>query len=312
MISLETSSTRITPPSMAKAGVISLCLWAAPTTALADAKLAEVQTALNTWQLEAGHADGVWTQETEAALTRFLSHRGLTFDGAFGDEEYAEVMGQTDVELPHAEGISLCQTGGFPSVNSYALSASDPGEFSVTLRKGDYDRTDYRGITAVYDVSKQNFSRQRAEVYSCEWLAAGEVYTLDFDVRISHVSAGTFFRIKSEDEEGAVTLAAFPGSLRVDAGPAVTMKATYRGDILNNWLNVRAVFMPGNAGEHFARFYVEGKPGFELAGGETNFGFSSKGAQLTFGPYRGNSALEAEVSFRNVRLTEGDLGAPQL
>jgi hypothetical protein len=280
--------------------------------ALADPKLAEVQTNLNILQLDAGPADGVWTEDAEAALTRFMSHRGLSFDGSFGDDEYVEVMGQTDFELPQAEGMSLCQTGGFPSVDTYERSADDHGAFSMTLREGDYDRADYRGTMAVYDVSKQNFSRQRAEVFSCEWLAPGVVYTVDFDVRISHVSAGTFFRIKSEDEEGAITLAAFPGSLRVDAGPAVTMKAAYRGEYLNDWLNVRVVFMPGNASELFARFYVEGKPGFELGSGETAFGFSSKGAQLTFGPYRGKSSMEAEVSFRNIRLTEGDLGAPQL
>ena len=312
MISLETTRTRISKRNLGKAGTIAAFLLALPTMALADTKLAEVQSALNTWQLDAGPADGEWTPETEAALSRFLQHRGLTFDGSFGEDEYTEVMGQTIVELPQAEGLSLCQNGGFPSVDSYSLSTSDPGEFSLTLRKGDYDRADYRGTTSVYDSSTQNFSRQRAELFSCDWLSLGQVFTVDFDVRISHVSAGTFFRIKSEDEEGAITLAAFPGSLRVDAGPSLTMKATYRGDYLEEWVNVRAIFMPNSADQLFARFFVEGKPGFEVKGGDTTFGFSSKGAQLTFGPFRGNSSMEADVAFRNIRLSVGDLGAPQL
>lgn len=294
--------------------LVVTCLSTAmsPNSAHANNQLTEVQEKLSTWQLLEAPADGVWTPETEFALTTFLAHRGITFDGAFGPEDHAEVMGQTDFDLPQAEGISLCQNGGFPSVDSYERNASDPGEFSMTVRKGDYDRKDYRGVTAVYDTSKQNFSRQRAEVYFCDWLKPGQVYTVDFDVRISHLSAGPFFGIRSDDEEGEITISAFPGSLRVDANPAITMKATYRGDYLGEWVNVRAVFMPGSAAEHFARFYVEGKLGFELSGGDTTFGFSAKGAQITFGPYRGNSSMEAEVAFRNIRLSVGDLGAPQL
>ena len=276
----------------------------------ANSQIAEVQEKLSTWLLLDGPADGVWSPETEAALSTFLEHRGIEFDGEFGAEEYAEVMGQSDFDLPQATGLELCQPDGFPSKDTYVLSESDPSEFSLTLAKGDFDRTDYSSKVFVYDNSKQNWMRQRAEVVACEWLPPGQTYTLDFDVRVSDISAGTFFQIRSEDVEGVIGLGAFPGSLRVDAGATITMKATYRGEYLNEWMSVRVVFHPGSGEEMFFRFYVNGKPGFEASGNEARFVFSERGAELAFGPLRGKSSKTAQVAFRNIVLVEGDLGAP--
>ena len=152
--------------------------------------------------------------------------------------------------------------------------------------------------------------RQRAEIVACDWLSPGQTYTLDFDVRVSDISAGTFFKIRSEDVEGEIGLGAYPGSLRVDAGATITMKATYRGDYLNEWAKVRVVFRPGSGEDMFFRFYVNGKPGFEASGDDARFVFSERGAELAFGPLRGKSSKTAEVGFRNIVLASGDLGAP--
>ncbi len=288
------------------------CVWAAitPVSAQANTQVAEVQEKLATWLLFDGPADGVWTPETETALTTFLDHRGLGFDGEFGPEEYAEVMGQTEFALPQAEGLKLCQPDGFPSKDTYSLNTTNPGEFSLTLKEGDYDRADYSQQVFVYDNSKQNFLRQRAEVASCDWLPIQETYTIDFDVRVSDISAGSFFKIKSEDVEGFVSLGAFPGSLRVDAGATITMKATYRGDYLNEWTSVRVVFRPSAGEDMFFRFYVNGRPGFEAQGDDALFVFSDRGAEIVFGPLRGKSSKTAQVDFRNIVLASGDLGAP--
>ncbi len=87
---------------------LSLCL---ATSVQADPRLKEVQSWLNLLQLDAGPVDGVWGGRTERALTRFLKHRGIEFDGSFDDEEYREVMGQTNYELPKAKGFKLCGPG---------------------------------------------------------------------------------------------------------------------------------------------------------------------------------------------------------
>ncbi len=301
---------RHTPRNLAVLAISCLCIATAPMTALADNQLAEVQDKLATWLLLDGPSDGVWTDETETALMTFLAHRGIAFDGEFGPEEYAEVIGQSEFVLPQADGLELCQPDGFPSKNTYVLSETDPTEFSLTLTEGDFDRADYRKQVFVYDNSKQNWMRQRAEVVSCNWLTPGETYTVDFDVRVSDVSAGSFFKIRSEDVEGVIGLGAFPGSLRVDAGATITMKATYRGDYLDEWVSVRAVFRPDSGEDMFFRFYVNGEPGFEARGDDALFGFSARGAELAFGPLRGKGSKTAQVDFRNIVLSQGDLGKP--
>lgn len=282
----------------------------APQSALSDTQLAEVQRTLNAWQLDAGPEDGVWRPETEKALTAFLTHRGIEFGGAFGPEDYREVMGQTEFRLPLAEGLEFCQSDGFPSQDSYEISDTDPGMFSISLRKGDFDRTDYRNTNEIYDSTTQNFNRQRATVHSCEWLGPDQTYTLDFEVKVADLSVGTFFQILPEGDEG-IELQGFPDSLRVNAGSAITMKAVYRGDWLGDWVTVRTVFRPDPGDRMFFRFFVNGKPGFDSTGQRTTFGFTSKGARLAFGAFRGNSSREGKASFRNIRLSSGDLGAPE-
>ena len=310
MVAEKTPNRKFYSKTVSILAVACLCTALTTFSVHAGNELAEVQEKLSTWQLLDTSADGVWTPETEAALTTFLAHRGIEFDGEFGPEEHSEVMGQYEFELPKAQGIALCQPDGFPSRDTYTLDDTDPTAFSLALKEGDFDRSDYSDKVFVYDNSKQNWTRQRAEVVACEWLPTGETYTVDFDVRVSDISAGTFFKIRSEDVLGVIGLGAFPGSLRVDAGATITMKATYRGDYLNEWVNVRVVFRPDSGEDMFFRFYVNGEPGFEARGDDASFGFSSRGAELAFGPLRGKSSKSAQVDFRNVVLSQGDLGAP--
>jgi hypothetical protein len=289
---------------------IKLCIFLFATSIYADPRLNEVQSWLNHLQLDAGPVNGVLGLDTERALTRFLKHRGIEFDGSFGDEEYREVMGQTNYELPETKGFKLCGPKRFPSVDTYERNPTNPSEFKLTLKKGDYDYNDFRGDTSVYGSDRKNLNSQRAKIYSCNRLAFGKIYTLDFDVSISHVSAGAFFEIHGGGAWGSASIQVWPQSLRFNAGRHIDNVAIFRGDYLNRWVAMRIVFMASHADKMFFRFYVDGIETLDTSGIKTDFGFSKKGGTLHFGPYRGNSSGTASVSYSNIKLSTGDLRSP--
>lgn len=274
-----------------------------PQLLMADERLAEVQELFTKWQLYEGPIDGELNPDMVRSLTTFFDHRGTGFDGSFDDEEYLEVLGQTDVSLPQTDGFELCDSHGFPSHDTYKADESDPGQFSVTLRQGDYDRKDYRGWKNFYNTGTQNLSRQNATLHSCEWLEPGNTYVVAFDAKISHPSIGSFFLIRSESPDGAVEFQVFPGSVRVGVGSA-TPVAAYRREVFDEWLTFRVEFALKAGAPLPYRVFVNEELGLESTGEAANFSFSDKGALLVFGSDRGKSSLDATASFRDIQVSQ--------
>jgi len=158
-----------------------------------DSKLLEVQKILASLKLEVGRPDGAWGSRTEKALTYFLNHRNMDFDGEFSQNEYLEVVEQAKYIAPEASRLKLCKKGRFPRKNSFERSSEDTSKFTVRIQSGDYDGADYTSKEArnsVFSSAKFiNFIKQRAELRNCRNIAYGKTYALDFDVKVSHFSA---------------------------------------------------------------------------------------------------------------------------
>jgi len=238
----------------------------------------------------------------------------MDFDGEFSQNEYLEVVEEAKYIAPEASGLKLCKKGRFPRKNSFERSSEDTSKFTLRLQSGDYDGADYTSEEArnsVFSSTKFiNFTKQRAELRHCRNIAHGKTYTLDFDIKISHFSAGSIFQIHAGGSQGSANLTAYQDAIRLIAGQEFNNVAVYRGDWLNEWLSFRIVFRADRADKTFFRFYVNGEETFTTEGRNASYTYSKKGANLSFGLYRGKNPNSAEASYRNIKLSKGDLGQP--
>jgi len=221
----------------------------------------------------------------------------------------AELRGQSHIQLPVAPGLKLRINGygRLPSRDSYTRDIEDFTMFTMRIRPNDYDPTDYRGERDIFSSQDGlNFLKQRTELAS-QRFASNRVYTIDFEVRVSDASAGSFFQLHRGD--AANFLMAYPDSIRFTAGQALQNTAVKRGDWLGEWQAIRLVFYPSSGRDSWYRFYVNGELALDTKGQLSGSSYKS-GVILHFGSYRGVSAREAEVSYRKIRFSSGDLGTP--
>lgn len=271
--------------------------------------LAEVQRALASLGLDPGPADGAWGPRTEAAVAAFAAHRGLAFDGSLTDEIATEAVGFI-LPLPQAGGLELRAVGGrFPSADSLTLDDPEAGAFTLRLRAGDYDTVDYRGRTDPFNSARAlGLNKQRAEIAG-QTLRIGRDWTVDFDVMASGPEAGTFFQVHRGDNSAHVL--AYPGSMRFSAGELMQNVALVREDWYGVWRSMRVMFRPEADDTSVFRIWLDGVAVLDTEGEAVDFPFDQdEGATLHFGMYRGKSDVPAAVSFRNIVLSEGDLGPP--
>lgn len=69
--------------------IIAAVLLCTSHAATADANIKQLQRKLTEFGFDAGVADGIWGNNTEAALNAFLATKGLTFDGKLDANEFA-------------------------------------------------------------------------------------------------------------------------------------------------------------------------------------------------------------------------------
>lgn len=279
----------------------------------ADSRVAEVQRRLNNIQIDAGPVDGGWGPKTEAAVKQFLEYRGIEYDGTFSDNEYREIIGQKSVKFPSSGGISSWQIvgdKGFPSQDTYRRNPNDPSHFILTLRANDFDPAKAPADDKYAAFKHYNLKKQRAEIGSGRIIRFGQVYTLDFEVKVSNPTAGSIMQVHAGGSQGAVNITSYPDSIRLVAGRDINNVAVFRGDWIGDWVKVRLVFRVDRADRSFFRFYINGVETFDSLGMATDFGFSRKGASLAFGSYRGKSSTEVTVEYRNISLMRGDAGNP--
>jgi peptidoglycan hydrolase-like protein with peptidoglycan-binding domain len=273
-----------------------------------QAQVAQAQRLLNALGLEAGPADGAAGERTMRAWREFLTHRGLPLDTPLDAAAVTELRGQHDIRFPKASGVKWRIEGDrFPSRDTYLLDENDPTAFAMTLRPGDYDPVDYTGSGSSQERQHGwSLFKQRAELGSQE-LRVGQTYTVDFEVMIDNVAAGTFFQIHRGS--GAIMLAAFPNAIRANMNEAIQNSAVYQGDWYGKWLSLRVVFFPDPEGKSWIRTYVDGE--LTLDTSKVNSLYPMHEARLHFGLYRGASRGQATTaSFRGITLTQGDMGAP--
>lgn len=266
------------------------------------AQVREIQQVLAEIGLEPGPADGAAGPRTRAALDRFMVHRGVPFDGTITEGVWREVVGVTRVNLPETPGLRM-QIGQprFTSADSYSRSPENPGEFTLRLRRGDYDPVDYRRNRNIYSSGRAvNFGKQRAEL-SSQRLRVGQSYTIEFEANVSSPTAGTFFQFKARDP--AMVLLAYPDAIRFNAGLTVQNIALLRGDWIGAWHRFRIGFHPDRGRGSWVRFILNDNEVFDSRGRDLDFPFDI--AFLKCGLYRSNLRTSAEVSFRNMSLREG-------
>lgn len=274
------------------------------------AQVAEAQRWLNRLGLEAGAADGVAGPKTMKAWNDFLAHRGLPPDMALDAAAVVELRGQQKVDLPKAKGIRVEVVGDrFPSKDTYRLDETDPSAFSVTLRPGDYDPVDYTRSGSSQERQRGwSLFKQRAELMS-QTLKAGQIYTVDFEVMIDNVGAGTFFQIHRGGSGGAIMLGAFPNAIRANMNEAVQNAAVHQGEWYGNWVSLRVVFFADPGGSSWIRTYADGELTLDTSTVKAHYPMQE--AQLRFGLYRGAARGQVTTAmFRRISLSEGDLGPP--
>lgn len=281
---------------------IAASTFAVPLAAQSRAQVLDIQRVLAQLGLEPGPADGAPGPRTRTALDRFMNHRGVSFDGTITEGVWREVIGVTRINLPDTPGLQLgIVPPRLPSADSYARSTNNPRQFTLRLRRGDYDPVDYRGNRNIFSSGLGiNFSKQRAEL-SSQQLRLGRSYTIEFEVNISNPSAGTFFQFANGDS--AMVLLAYPDAIRFNAGQAAQNIALLRGDWIGSWHQFRIGFHPDSARGSWVRFFVNGTEVFDSRGRDLDLPFVN--AFLKCGLYRGNIPTSAEVSFRNMSLRDG-------
>jgi hypothetical protein len=275
----------------------------------AAAQVAEAQRLLNAMSLDAGPADGVAGPKTLKAWQTFLAHRGLPVDTPIDAESVVILRGQTKATMPRAEGLDLRIVGGrFPSIDSYQLDPHDPSKFCVILKPGDYDTVDYRDSGSAME-RQPGFPlrKQRAKITGQD-LLVGRTYTADFELMADNALGGVMFQVHRSGSGGAIFLSGTPNSLIITAGDELQNVPAYWGDWVGRWLKLRFVFHPSPDGDSWVRIYVDGTQTLDTS--DRNPHFPMKAAFVTFGAYRGNVATPTTVCFRNISLSEGDLGAP--
>jgi peptidoglycan hydrolase-like protein with peptidoglycan-binding domain len=292
--------------ALALSALLAFMLLAAPV----QAQVAQAQRLLNALGLEAGPADGAAGEKTMRPWREFLAHRGLPPETPLDAAGLAELKGQQDVRFPQAKGLTFhVNAGRFPSKDTYRLDENDPTAFSVTLRPGDHDPVNYTGSGSSQERQHGwSLFKQRAEIDSQE-LRAGRTYTVDFEVKIENVGAGTFFQVHRGDSGGAMMFEAFPNAIRINASEAIQNMAVYQGDWFDKWLRIRLVFHPSPSGDSWFRTYVNGEMTLDTSKLDARYPMHE--ATLHFGLYRGASRGQATTaSFRGIALSQGDLGPP--
>ena len=108
----------------------------------------------------------------------------------------------------------------------------------------------------------------------------------------------------------SANLTAYQDAIKLIVRQEFNNVAVYRGDWLNEWLSFCIVFRAGRADKTFFRFYVNGEETFTTEERNASYIYSKKGANFSFGLYRRKNPNSVEASYRNIKLSKGDLGQP--
>ena len=294
--------------AFAAIAITALLAFAPPN---AFAQVAETQRLLNSLGLDAGPADGAAGERTMAAWRTFLGFRGLPLDTPLDAAGLAEIRGQVDIKYPTTSGTTFDQVGyRFSSQDTYRLDPDDPSAFSITLKGGDYDPVDFRGSGDLIERSVNfNFRKQRAELVS-QFFPSDQTYTIDFDVMMDNQNTGSFFQVHRDGPSGLL-LSAFKNGVMLYAGENLQNLVIYQTENwYGKWHPMRVVFRPAVDGKTWFRIYIDGQLAIDTSQRDARLPFSGSGATVSFGLYRGDFATATTASYRNIRLTESELGAP--
>lgn len=276
----------------------------------AVAQVAEAQRLLNAMSLEAGPVDGAAGPATIKAWQAFLSHRGLPLDTPITAETIKELRGITNPPMPKASGMRFETVGrGFVGTHSYRLFDDDPTKFCVTVQKGDYDPVSYRDSGSAME-RQYGFPlrKQRAELLDTTTRRNDRSYTVDFDVMVDSWAAGIILQVHRGGSGGGMNLSTNSQAIVLTAGGQLENVSVLRGDYVGKWHAFRLVFYPAGDGQSWFRIYVDGSLALDTSDRNPRYPMAS--ANLHFGLYRGQVQEPATACYRNIRLSQGDLGAP--